>query len=73
MSAGFKILRFGLEPVILIRVAEGDFRAFSVTCTHLACIVTYRPELKLNWCCCHDGIYYSNGKNIGGPPPEETR
>jgi Rieske Fe-S protein len=69
MTAGFKILRFGQEPVILIRVGEGDFRAFSATCTHLACIVTYRPEKRLIWCWCHDGVYDLNGKNIAGPPP----
>lgn len=40
LENGFKIVRFGQEPVILIRVDEGDYRAFSATCTHLACIVT---------------------------------
>jgi hypothetical protein len=34
LQRGFKIVRFGAEPVILIRVAEEDFRAFSATCTH---------------------------------------
>lgn len=69
MTAGFKILRFGQEPVILIRVGDGNFRAFSATCTHLACIVTYRPEKRLIWCWCHNGVYDLNGKNIAGPPP----
>jgi len=66
---GFKILRFGAEPVILVRMADGDHRAFSATCTHLDCIVTYRPELQLIWCWCHNGVYSLTGKNIGGPPP----
>jgi cytochrome b6-f complex iron-sulfur subunit len=66
---GFKILRFGEDPVILVKVAEDDFRAFSAVCTHLACIVAYRPELRLIWCYCHDGIFDLTGKNIGGPPP----
>lgn len=65
----FKILRFGAEPVILIRVSEGDYRAFSATCTHLDCIVDYRPDRRLIWCWCHNGIYDLTGKNIGGPPP----
>lgn len=42
MTAEFKILPFGREPVILIRVADDDFRAFSAVCTHLECIVTFR-------------------------------
>jgi Rieske Fe-S protein len=69
LERGFKIVRFGQEPVILIRVDEGDYRAFSATCTHLACIVAYRPELRLIWCYCHNGIFDLTGKNIGGPPP----
>jgi cytochrome b6-f complex iron-sulfur subunit len=69
LEQGFKIVQFGADPVIVIRVAEGDFRAFSAVCTHLACIVAYRPELRLIWYYCHDGIYDLTGKNIGGPPP----
>lgn len=69
LEKGFKIVRFGSEPVILIRVAENDFRAFSAVCTHLDCIVTFRQELQLIWCYCHNGIYDLTGKNIGGPPP----
>jgi cytochrome b6-f complex iron-sulfur subunit len=68
-KSGFKILRFGTEPVILIRVAEGDFRAFSATCTHLACIVEFqRPEQRI-YCNCHGGVYDLNGRNVAGPPP----
>jgi cytochrome b6-f complex iron-sulfur subunit len=69
MTAGFKILRFGSEPVILIRVGDADFRAFSATCTHLGCTVTYRAEKRLIWCWCHNGVYDLTGKNIAGPPP----
>jgi len=66
---GFKILRFGQEPVILIRVAEDDFRAFTATCTHLDCIVDYRTDKRLIWCWCHNGVYDLQGGNIEGPPP----
>ena len=55
--------------MILIRVAENDFRAFSAVCTHLECIVTFRQELQLIWCYCHNGVYDLRGKNIAGPPP----
>jgi Rieske Fe-S protein len=69
IDKGFKIVPFGSEPVIVIRVAEGDFRALGATCTHLDCIVTYRPKRKIIWCNCHNGRYDLNGRNIGGPPP----
>jgi Rieske Fe-S protein len=66
---GFKIVRFGAEPVILIRVAEDDFRAFSATCTHLACIVEYQLTERRIWCNCHGGHYDLTGRNVAGPPP----
>ncbi len=70
LEKGYKILRFGAEPVILLRVSETDYRAFAATCTHLDCIVEYRKKDKLMWCNCHDGIYDLKGQNVGGPPPQ---
>jgi cytochrome b6-f complex iron-sulfur subunit len=69
LEKGFKIVRFGAEPVILLRVAGDDYRAYTATCTHLDCIVDYRQDKRLIWCWCHNGIYNLAGKNIGGPPP----
>ena len=69
LDNGFKIVRFGSEPVILIKIGEDDYRAFSATCTHLDCIVEYRPDKRLVWCNCHNGSYDLTGKNVGGPPP----
>lgn len=69
LEKGFKIVRFGADPVILIRVSETEFRAFSATCTHLDCIVEYRQDAHKIWCNCHDGQYDLNGRNIAGPPP----
>lgn len=64
-----KIIKFGSKPVILIRLKDGSFRAFSATCTHLACTVQYRNDMGLIWCACHNGKYNLNGINISGPPP----
>ncbi len=69
IAKGFKIVRFGAEPVIVLRLSETDFRAFSATCTHLDCIVAYRPEKQLIWCYCHNGQYDLTGRNVAGPPP----
>lgn len=63
------IVRFGNKPVILLRTAGGDLRAFSATCTHLDCTVQYRKDLGVIWCACHNGKYDTNGRNISGPPP----
>ena len=64
-----KIVKFGTKPVILVRSASGEFRAFSATCTHLDCTVQYKKEMGLIWCACHNGKYDLNGRNVSGPPP----
>ena len=63
------IVRFGNRPVILVRLATGELKAFSATCTHLDCTVQYRKDMGLIWCACHNGRYDMNGKNVAGPPP----
>ena len=64
------IFKFGSRPGLLVRTASGELRAFSAVCTHLACIVQYRPDLGHVWCACHNGHFDLNGKNILGPPPQ---
>ena len=64
-----KVFRFGSEPAILIRTAEGQYRAFTAVCTHLGCTVQYRTDLHEIWCPCHNGMYNLQGRNISGPPP----
>jgi len=64
-----KIFRFGDRPGLLIRTADGEYRAMSATCTHLSCTVQYRDDLHEVWCACHNGLYDLMGRNISGPPP----
>lgn len=64
-----KIFRFGSRPGLLIQTPNGEYRAFSATCTHLDCTVQYRQEESLIWCACHNGRFDLTGKNISGPPP----
>ena len=64
-----KIFKFGNKPGILVRTSAGELKAVSAVCTHLECIVQYRPDTKQIWCACHNGQYNLSGKNIGGPPP----
>ena len=70
LEKGFKILRFGTEPVIVLRISDTDFRAFTATCTHLDCIVEFQKGKKRIWCNCHTGEYDLTGKNVAGPPPK---
>ncbi len=69
MDKGFKIVRFGAEPVILVRLSDTEFKAFSATCTHLDCIVGFQKDKTRIFCNCHGGQYDMNGRNVGGPPP----
>ena len=55
--------------MILIRVADDDFRAFSATCTHLDCIVEFQKGRHKIWCNCHNGEYDLHGQRVAGPPP----
>jgi Rieske Fe-S protein len=64
-----KIFRFGTKPGIIVRKVDGSFVAFSATCTHLGCIVQYRPDLGHIWCACHNGHFDLSGKVLSGPPP----
>lgn len=64
-----EIFKFGNRAGILVRTPAGEFRAFSATCTHLGCIVQYRPDIGHIWCACHNGHFDLNGHNVSGPPP----
>jgi cytochrome b6-f complex iron-sulfur subunit len=64
-----KIIAFGTTPVIVVRTAAGELRAFSATCTHLSCTVQYRSDIERIWCACHNGHYDLTGRNVEGPPP----
>ena len=63
------IFKFGEKPGILIRTAEGEFKALSAVCSHLNCTVQYRDDRHQIWCACHNGTYDLQGRNVSGPPP----
>jgi cytochrome b6-f complex iron-sulfur subunit len=65
-----QIFRFGSQPAILVKDTNGDLKAFSAVCTHLACIVQYRSDVNHIWCACHNGHFDLNGRNVEGPPPK---
>ena len=51
------------------RKNENEVRVFSDISTHLACRVTWHPELQHYVSPCHDGHFDIVGNNISGPPP----
>ena len=57
------------QNVVVTQPQAGEFKAFSATCTHLACIVEYQHAEQRIWCNCHDGEYDLTGRNVAGPPP----
>jgi Rieske Fe-S protein len=65
-----KTFQFGSKAGLLIRTADGEYRAFDATCSHLDCTVQYRSDLRHVWCACHNGHYDLTGKPIAGPPPK---
>lgn len=64
-----KVFKFGSEPALLVHTSDGQYRAFTAVCTHLACTVQYRPDMLEIWCPCHNGVYDLTGRNVSGPPP----
>jgi cytochrome b6-f complex iron-sulfur subunit len=69
LEKGFKIIRFGAEPVIVVKIGETEYRAWAATCTHLDCIVGYQKDKSRLFCNCHGGAYDLTGRNTAGPPP----
>jgi Rieske Fe-S protein len=65
-----RTFRWGSKPGILVRTADGGWRAFKGVCTHLDCNVSWRADLRRFHCPCHEGWFDENGLNIQGPPPK---
>ena len=53
----------------VVRKDESKVRVFSDICTHLACRVSWHPDLQHYVSPCHDGHFNIIGINISGPPP----
>ena len=65
-----KIVKFGTRPVLLMRVSETEWKAYSAVCTHLNCTVQFNEAKRLIWCACHNGYYDLNGHVVSGPPAQ---
>jgi Rieske Fe-S protein len=56
------------EPIVLVALEGGGFRALSGTCTHLACSVRLSPNGLA--CPCHGSTFGLDGRVTRGPAPE---
>lgn len=65
-----KLVEIEGEPVIVVREADNSIRAFTATCTHLGCIVSFKPQVPGFYCKCHSGKYDVNGVNVPGTRPK---
>jgi Rieske Fe-S protein len=65
-----KIVKFGTRPVLLMRVNDTEWKAYSAVCTHLNCTVQFDEAKRQIWCACHNGVYDLNGHVVSGPPPQ---
>ena len=65
-----RIFKFGSQPGILVKTPDGELRAFTAICTHLACVVGWQESGQYIQCPCHDGRFNAQtGAVISGPPP----
>lgn len=64
-----KIVVLKGQPTMVIHVKGGLFRAFSMKCPHLGCLVKWEENKQEFLCPCHAGRFDSLGKVISGPPP----
>jgi Rieske Fe-S protein len=57
----------GRQTVWITRGADGELRVLSATCTHLGCIVPWKPEIQQFACPCHRAFYAKDGERVSGP------
>jgi len=67
---GAHFFRFQGHPAVVVEPIAGQFVALSAVCTHLGCIVTWKPQEKIFFCPCHGGRFSETGEVLGGPPPK---
>jgi len=56
-------------PILVIRLSDEKFKAFSAICTHLGCVVQWDAGRKVIACPCHAAEFSAEGQVVSGPPP----
>ncbi len=57
------------QKVFIVRAREGYLYAVSAVCTHLGCIVNWKPEDGTIACPCHGSKFDREGNVLDGPAP----
>ncbi len=70
-DAPSKLIEIGGEPVIVVRAVDNSVHAYTATCPHLGCVVTYQAENPGFFCKCHNGKFDAKGVNLPGSKPQE--
>jgi Rieske Fe-S protein len=51
--------------------SDKGIKVLSSICPHLGCPINWHPDQSQFVCPCHGGIFDSEGKKTGGPPPRD--
>lgn len=63
-------LTFLPESKLYIVRKGNDFHAISAVCTHLYCVVDWKPDRQDFSCSCHGSVFSKEGINLAGPAPK---
>jgi cytochrome b6-f complex iron-sulfur subunit len=69
LAEGSRLVQVGTEPVLVVALPGGGFRAFGARCTHLGCTVRLSRAVGELVCPCHGGRFDLEGRVLSGPPP----
>jgi Rieske Fe-S protein len=65
------LLKSGRDPIILVNVGNGSYRAISAVCTHLNCSI--RLTGNVLQCPCHGSTFDFDGNAVRGPAQRPLR
>jgi glycine/D-amino acid oxidase-like deaminating enzyme/nitrite reductase/ring-hydroxylating ferredoxin subunit len=64
------VIKLGRGKIAVRKTANGLLRAFSASCTHMGCIVTWNNADQTWNCPCHGSIFSTDGDVVHGPATE---
>lgn len=68
-----RMVRYGREPIYVIRTGEETLIGLSGVCTHLHCVLDWNDGQRSLDCPCHKGAFDLNGNVLGGPASSSLR
>lgn len=67
-EGGTKDIAYGGDAALVMKTEDG-LQVLSLVCTHLGCIVIWKPEEEGFYCPCHAATFDKTGRVLSGPPP----